>query len=303
MLKSPVLWGKVILVVAIAVGAITFTAYREHKASDKYKVACQNYISRVTAGSVNQRTSTEECQDPKEYMPWWYALIAWPDGITTWALLATLAAIIWQAVETRRAANATAEAANAAYGSVTYAQIQWKAMKEKERARLEVRAGSFKINQLAQYWHVKATIEIRNIGSGRAFIARNAGKLVASPIGSTVPDIDDFWSLSLPEPFIDPSSDPIEIPLHASPSEEHMPADLNDFTRDVLASRLTLRLIGFVEYDSVGARWRREFRYSRDLVDVTGALMGTPEPLTDKERVLRGWWMKEKDEEYEIEAN
>ena len=37
----------------------------------------------------------------------WYVLIAWPEGITAWLLLLTFGAIVWQAWETRKAAEAS----------------------------------------------------------------------------------------------------------------------------------------------------------------------------------------------------
>jgi hypothetical protein len=37
----------------------------------------------------------------------WHKLIAWPEGIATWAIMLTLGAIIWQAIETRRSVQAS----------------------------------------------------------------------------------------------------------------------------------------------------------------------------------------------------
>jgi hypothetical protein len=82
-------------------------ACEEHQASDKYKRQCQERIAAIAPASDQKASCADECKDPKDYMPWWYVLIAWPEGITTWAILFTLGAIIWQAVETRKAAEAT----------------------------------------------------------------------------------------------------------------------------------------------------------------------------------------------------
>jgi hypothetical protein len=87
----------------VVVGTITAMTYKEKQASIKYQGQCYENSAEV-AGAVpkqNQR-SAQECQDPKDYMPWWYILITWPEGITTWAIIATGAVIAWQSWETRR---------------------------------------------------------------------------------------------------------------------------------------------------------------------------------------------------------
>jgi hypothetical protein len=44
----------------------------------------------------------------------WHKLLTWPAGITAWAIMLTLAAIVWQSTETRRSASASKQAAEAA---------------------------------------------------------------------------------------------------------------------------------------------------------------------------------------------
>jgi hypothetical protein len=108
MLKRLMMFLKLTLAIAVIVGAIAFVTYEEHKAGDKYQRDCQNRASEVSsAQDGNNAQGQDECQDSKKYMPWWYVLIAWPDGIAVWAVLATLGAIIWQSIETRRAAQAS----------------------------------------------------------------------------------------------------------------------------------------------------------------------------------------------------
>jgi hypothetical protein len=129
MLKRLMFWGRYALAACIAVGAITLMTYEEHKACDKYQRDCQSRVTAVPSpGNGNNGSSADECQDPKKYMPWWYVLIAWPDGITTWALLATLCAIIWQAWETRKAAQASLK-------SVEHSDRLAKIQREKDMAR------------------------------------------------------------------------------------------------------------------------------------------------------------------------
>ncbi len=57
-------------------------------------------------GHYQAKLAHKNCQDPKEYMPWWHELVAWPTGIEAWVVLFTGVGITWQALETRKAANA-----------------------------------------------------------------------------------------------------------------------------------------------------------------------------------------------------
>jgi hypothetical protein len=116
----PSSWGSVSIVLkdlklvfkwlagaALVSGAIVLLTYKEHQSRIKYQRTCQEHSAAVVAPSSEQNiSSADECQDPKSYMPWWYVLLAWPEGITTWAVLATGFAIAWQSYETRRSVQA-----------------------------------------------------------------------------------------------------------------------------------------------------------------------------------------------------
>jgi hypothetical protein len=102
-------WGvvKLLLAVLVVVGAITTVTYEEKQATTKYQRECQEHVSKILTGSgENDKARTDECKDAKDYMTWWYILVAWPEGITTWALLFTLGVIIWQAKKTADATEA-----------------------------------------------------------------------------------------------------------------------------------------------------------------------------------------------------
>jgi hypothetical protein len=83
-----------------------------------YKDACQESESQSQGEvqgaespiAVNPIANGNEHQDKAKNgnckLPWWYVLLAWPEGITTCALLLTLGVIAWQTYETRRAAQA-----------------------------------------------------------------------------------------------------------------------------------------------------------------------------------------------------
>jgi hypothetical protein len=106
MLKRLPAWAKCLLGGGALVGAIVFMTYEEQRAAVEYERACQEGIALVgTSASKKQASGTEECQGPKKYMPWWYILVAWPEGITTWAIIGTGFVIAWQSYETRKSAQ------------------------------------------------------------------------------------------------------------------------------------------------------------------------------------------------------
>jgi hypothetical protein len=59
----------------------------------------------ASVSAEEKQARAEQCKDPKQYMPWWYVLVAWPEGITVWAIVLTLAAIAYQAREMTRATS------------------------------------------------------------------------------------------------------------------------------------------------------------------------------------------------------
>lgn len=110
MLKKPPGWARsLVLPVAVSglfVGLIVLASYTVDSASVRYQDKCLVSHAATTLSSSQQNIlSDEDCKDPKKYMPWWYKLIAWPEGITTWAVIATLFTIMWQSNETRKQAK------------------------------------------------------------------------------------------------------------------------------------------------------------------------------------------------------
>jgi hypothetical protein len=64
----------------------------------------------VPAPPVTNNQATSYYEQPRENKPQgWHKLVAWPEGITAWAILLTLGAIAWQAWETRAAAITMAQ--------------------------------------------------------------------------------------------------------------------------------------------------------------------------------------------------
>ena len=73
-------------------------------------------VCHVSQSASNPASVTRDnhSKSPNSDPPCWHKLLLWPEGITAWAIIATLFVIGWQAWETRRSADATNNAAQAA---------------------------------------------------------------------------------------------------------------------------------------------------------------------------------------------
>jgi len=197
-----------------------------------------------------------------------------------------------QSNESRRAADAAAESANAAYGSVTFAEAQWDLAREKERARLDLDAQRVSMeieSEGTTLRHLIATLKMRNIGASRAFIRRSHGVLITKAPDAGLEESGDV-PLSLPDHFLDPSTSAIEVPVYLFPHE----TDIQSFAESLEQSKCSLYLFGFIEYETLGLHWRREFEYEWLSLALSplGALMGMDDPpdQSPKDRILYGYW-------------
>ena len=261
------------------------------------------------ACTINPKQNADQGQSGA---PWWHKLVAWPEGITAWLLLLTLGAILWQAWETRKAAVATADSANAAYGSVRFAEAQWEMMKDKERARIEIKTtDGLNLERIGEgFWHLKATIRIRNLGATRAYIRHGAGELFVAKSGEeTEPQLDTWNSLGLEEDFIDAFSANVSPVLRSfyffGPDGEN----LADYAAGVYEGRFATRLYGVIEYETLGLRFRRSFGYTwlgnENPENFGAAITGATPAENDEERVSYGFWREDEggNEEYQVSPN
>src|ERR1039457_2518277 len=97
-------WCCSFMIVAIAIVSV---AYEQHHAREKYQANSQADCVALSVSVEEKHSCAKDAQSRKDYTPWWFVLVTWPDGITTWAIIATGFAIAWQSDETRRAAKAT----------------------------------------------------------------------------------------------------------------------------------------------------------------------------------------------------
>jgi hypothetical protein len=91
---------------AIIASAIVSVAYEQHHAREKYEAKREEACIALAITFEQKYSCAKEAQSRKDYTPWWNVLVAWPEGITTWAIIATGFAIAWQSSETRKSAQA-----------------------------------------------------------------------------------------------------------------------------------------------------------------------------------------------------
>jgi hypothetical protein len=97
---------------AILILAVVFVARHDEKYSTRgtgYDIKCKQTSQPATAmGSFVCAIDHSQNSERDEIgPPWWHEFFAWPEGITALLLLLTLGAVLWQAWETRKAADAT----------------------------------------------------------------------------------------------------------------------------------------------------------------------------------------------------
>ena len=78
---------------AIVFGAIVFVAYKQHYTREKYEAKRQEACIALSITSEQKYSCYKEAQSRHDYLPWGYILVAWPEGITTWAIIATVLVI------------------------------------------------------------------------------------------------------------------------------------------------------------------------------------------------------------------
>lgn len=91
---------------AIVASAIVSVAYEQHYAREKYQAQSQADCIALAISPTEEHSCAKKAQNRKNYAPWRYELVTWPEGITTWAIILTGFAIAVQSWETRKAANA-----------------------------------------------------------------------------------------------------------------------------------------------------------------------------------------------------
>lgn len=80
-MKKLLTFGAWIVGIALAVGAIIFVARKQHTARDKAEAARQKDCAALAITFDQKYSCAKEAQSRHDYLPWWYVLAAWPDGV------------------------------------------------------------------------------------------------------------------------------------------------------------------------------------------------------------------------------
>lgn len=162
-------------------------------------------------------------------------------------------------------------------------QIQM--LKDKERARVEIKAVGLELSRVTEdFWHIKANIELRNVGMGRAYVRLGEGRL-----SITDKEIDPK-NLDVVGGFIDPDAAVVTETFHFFQPDD---ASREEYSRKIFDGEFAPTMEGFIEYETMGARFHRDFHYSwvSDGGPLNfGFLPRTSEPKTDEEKVSSGFW-------------
>jgi hypothetical protein len=242
-----------VLVVAI----LCMSRYAENRKENHQNNA--NHINPAATVAPDKTANGARPADQSEDSPSWIDTFAWPDGVTAWALFLTLFIIAWQSVETHAAADATKASVEAAKGQAALIREQVDTQIERERARLNLEAQPIEIPEGGFDDSVELTtcIEITNVGHSNAFIRDGAARFALISIGNlpfSQPSPEDFTPFSM---AIEPSKEPVYSPIQC----DYIPLSRNDFTGDMAESTRSLYLYGWMEYESLGIRWHRDFGY------------------------------------------
>ena len=284
-----------------AVILIVVIVQKQHAAAANYEHDRRIWCNSTALTPPQKASCPDEGPQRGDYLPWGYVLVAWPEGIAAWGLLLTLGAIVWQAVETRRSAQAAAKA-------VAAANRQTNMTRDKERARIEIKADGLELHDDPSLWQLEGTLKIRNLGLSRAYIIRFQAEIVWCESESEEPPPDlSIHMNQLPDEFLDPTrknSPPEQVPVWFWDTRSMA---LDWFASGVYSGDIRIVTWVFIEYSTVGTTYTRllkfEWKASGRQGGLSYAVLASDPPSDNKKRVSAGWWTLVANEESVIEES
>lgn len=192
--------------------------------------------------------------------------------------------------------------------AATSALAQIQLMKSKERARLDIKPGRLEVcGEEDGFWYLSADIELCNAGPSNAYVTRSQGTFLILQ-SNEVPTIggDEPRTLDMQSDIIPPSLEPIHLPFWF----EDVPYFMSEFLSSISSGEQVMFVIGFIEYETLGTTWHRDFTYEwiadtseERAAKYPGSLFA---PKTVGEEIQDGFWERNdanKNGEYEIKAN
>lgn len=286
------LWGKLglaFLTVAVVVIAVTG---KYESARRKYQSECQSKVSHILAANPKQnQAGSDECKDAKEYMPWGYVLVAWPEGLGAWVVILTLIGIFWQSNETHRAAEGALLSAEAVLQQARITEKQLALMFRKERGFLEINGNGLETKDGPDHvWNLVGDIQLTNSGNLPLRVFHGEGECLVVRAEEPVPSMAGrkLQKIGLPNTWIRPKS--------RGSREEFWSVEIKEsktqFARLLIHVEVQLILRGRIDYESHGSAWRRFYGFTW---------------ISDKSKgeggITKGQWVEDSEqenEEYEI---
>lgn len=233
--------------IGFSVAAIFFVAYQQQRASQKYKTHREEYCSSIVATAAQKKACTEKGKSARDYLPWGYILVSWPEGITTWAIIATGLMISWQSWETRKAAKASEEATKIAKANMD-------ALISKERARIQIVGPPVDVSSLYPHFE-RELIQYGDFAPTSVDIDEfkisiiNSGETTARDVRASYSvTITDGKNVLWHEPRVDqigdmkPTAEPVSLSL------EVFPGIKDEYLSLIHAEKAILKFSGFIHY-------------------------------------------------------
>lgn len=165
MLKWLTVLGSSFLVLAVVLVAGYDKAHDTEEKGYDIKCTPSSEPSATTGSIVCTAEHSQKAKSGQRDSLWWHIFIAWPEGITTLAIIATGFVIAWQAVATQQAANAGKTAAESAKDSAIAARKSAEAVFAAERPWLVESIGQ--LGNSKYIW----IVSMRNTGNTPAEIS------------------------------------------------------------------------------------------------------------------------------------
>ncbi len=175
---------------------------------------------------------------------------------------------------------------------------------ERERARLVLEPQPIEIpeNRFDDGVNLRSCIELTNSGHSNAFIKFGAVRFVLVGFGLRTlsgANPDDFTPMSN---TIEPSKEAVYCPLWS----DEIPLRIKEFAEDLAEGKRSIYLHGFVEYETLGIKWHRDFGYVWKIAEPARvppdpATVIFKHPTNPETLCLTGWWeqdLSQKNSEY-----
>lgn len=283
------------VIVGAFIGGITiFVAGKQHRATEEYEAAREKRCaSSFPFDAEKQDTCKHERDSPGDYLPWGYILLTWPEGITAWALLATLFVIAYQGYHTRRAADGALLNAEAALKQARLTEQQMALMFRKERGLLEIHGNGIEIKDGPdRAWSLVGDIQLTNSGNIPLRILSGDGECIVLKMGNHTPSIysQQLQKIGLPNEWIRPKDSGSREGFWSDPIQESK----MQFARMLADDEMQIILRGRIAYESHGSAWRRFY-----------AFIWISDKSQGSDGITKGQWVEDPDaenEEYEFPA-